>query len=236
VQDGVKGWSGSADAWIAEQGDSGDWSRREILDPALEPVFAKVAGKRVLDVGCGEGRYARLLSGRGATVVGIDPTPELLAVARRRHPAGDYRPASGESLPFGEAEFDVVLCYLSLVDIADDSSAIAEMCRVVRPGGEVVLVTISNVASTTAGWTKDSDGKKLHRTVDRYMECFPLRASWRGIDIVNWHRPLSRTMGAFLKRGMRLTRFLEPLPAPESPGYEAERRAPTFQILTWERM
>lgn len=167
-------------------------------------------------------------------VTGIDPTQALIEVARALHPEGDYRVCAAESLPFEDDSFDIVLSYLSLVDIDDDLAAISEMCRVARPGGQVVVVTVSNMASTSDTWVRDGEGNKLYRTVDRYMECFPIELSWKGINIVNWHRPLGRTMGAFLGHGMRLTQFLEPLPDPSSPLYADEVRVPTFQVLTFE--
>jgi hypothetical protein len=59
--------------------------------------------------------------------------------------------------------------------------------------------------------------------------------AWRGIEIVNWHRPLSRTLQAHLDAGLVLTHFLEPLPPPDSTYYADEFRVPTFQVMAFRK-
>ena len=73
--------------------------------------------------------------GRRRAATGIDPTQSLLEVARKRDPSGDYRPGRAEQLDFDDASFDLVVSYVTLVDIADFRTAIREMARVLRPGG-----------------------------------------------------------------------------------------------------
>lgn len=228
-------WVQSANAWIEGQGDEGDWSRRNILDPALEPFLSSVAGKRVLDLGCGEGRYARKMRDAGAQVTGIDPVPRFIERARELDLGGRYEIGFAESLPFDDASFDFVLSYLTIIDFPDLDAATSEMVRVTAPGGQIVIVTISNLASTTEGWVKDAEGNRAYRTVDRYMEHFSMVLEWKDLKIRNYHRPLSDVLGGFLRRGCVLTDFQEPLPSPDHPGYLDERRVPTFQIMTLRR-
>jgi ubiquinone/menaquinone biosynthesis C-methylase UbiE len=227
----IGGWKESAQAWIASQGEHGDTSRREILDPALDDLLGDVSGLHILDVGCGEGRYARHLAKRGAIVTGIDPVEEFIGIAKERDPKSTYLVSRAESLPLGNKSFDVVLSYLSLVDIPDYVSASREMCRVLKPGGSIVIVTVSNVASTSSGWVKDDEGRKLYRPVDRYMEDFRMDLEWSNIRIQNYHRPLSRILRQFFDAGVALTDFLEPLPRPGTAYYQEEFRAPNFQIM-----
>lgn len=233
---GIRKWIESANAWIADQGTDGDWSRRAILDPALEHILFDPRGKAILDLGCGEGRYCRLLKEKGAVVTGIDPVSQFVEHARSLDSESIYVEGAAESLPFADGSFDIVLSYLSFVDIADLKAAASEITRVLRENGTLVIVTISNVASTTAGWVKDKNGHKTHREVDRYMEEFALDLEWRGIRIRNYHRPLSYTLGLFLDQGFVLTRFVEPLPDPAEPNYKDEHRVPTFQILALDRI
>ena len=233
---GRRKWIECANAWIADQGADGDWSRRAILDPALEPILSDVQGQAVLDLGCGEGRYSRRLVEKGAVVTGIDPVPSFIERARSLDPESRYIEGVAESLPFEDGSFDIVLSYLSLVDIADLDAAASEMMRVLRTRGRLVIVNISNLASSTPGWVKDGDGRKVHRIVDRYMEEFAMDLAWRDIRIRNYHRPLSRVLGLFLNRGFVLTHFDEPLPDPADPKYHEESRVPTFQILCLNRV
>ncbi|MEM7454546.1 MAG: class I SAM-dependent methyltransferase [Planctomycetota bacterium] len=233
--DGIQKWVDSADAWIADQGSDGDRSRRVILDPALERVLQHIEGKAVLDLGCGEGRYARKMKSRGAVVSGVDPVPKFVERARSLDPESNYIEASAENLPFADGAFDVVLSYLSFVDIPDLESAAHEIDRVLRERGQLVIVTLSNLASTTSTWVKDEDGRRIYRKVDRYMEHFFLDLEWRNIRIRNYHRPLSYVLGLFLGRGFVLTEFIEPLPDKSDPGYQEECRVPTFQIFCLDK-
>ena len=227
------GWDESAKAWIEGQGELGDYSRRMILDPCVDQILSDVAGRSVLDVGCGEGRYCRKLAARGAVVTGIDPVQEFIDVASQRLPSGTFVTAFAESLPFPDGSFDTVLSYLTIIDFPDYVGAIREMARVMRPSGKIVVVTVSNLASTTDGWVKDASGAKLYRTVDRYMEEFSMDLEWSGIKIVNYHRPLSAILGVFFDCGLVMDRFIEPLPPVGDPWYADEFRVPTFQVMTF---
>ncbi|MBT9316206.1 class I SAM-dependent methyltransferase [Leptothoe spongobia] len=228
-------WIQSADAWIADQGTEGDWARRAVLDPALEKLLTNTKGKAVLDLGCGEGRYSRILQDNGALVTGIDPVPQFIERARSLDPMSTYVEGTAEDLPFESTSFDIVLSYLTFIDIADLQAASQEIARVLRPGGELIVVSISNMASTTEGWIKDAAGNKAYRKVDRYMEHFAMDLEWRGIRIKNYHRPLSYIFGLFLNHGFVLTRFIEPLPDLSDPYYNEEWRVPNFQIYSFKR-
>jgi SAM-dependent methyltransferase len=100
-----------------------------------------LAGKRVLDVGCGTGRLCAALEALGARTAGVDASAEMLAVARSRLPEGTaLEQARAESLPFGDASFDRVTMQLS-VHLLDRPAAFAEAARVLAPGGRVAICT-----------------------------------------------------------------------------------------------
>jgi SAM-dependent methyltransferase len=131
----MSGWNESADAWLTEIGDDGDFSRQFVLDA---PMLARVRGRgfrTALDVGCGEGRFCRMLQAAGVATVGIDPTLAFIERARALDPGGDYRPATAETLDVPPESFDLVVSYLSLIDIPDLATATAKMERALRPGG-----------------------------------------------------------------------------------------------------
>src|SRR5678816_3013246 len=108
------GWQDSADAWVADMGESGDFGRRYVLDPVMLPRAVARSPGNALDVGCGEGRFCRMLQSRGVEAVGVDPTPALVSVARTRDPRGTYVKATAERRPFREEAFDLVVSYLSV--------------------------------------------------------------------------------------------------------------------------
>lgn len=104
----------------------------------------ELAGKHVLDCGCGNGKYGSLLCARGATVVGIDREPECVTAARKNSPCyEDVVLGTLMELPFGAAEFDVALLryVLHLTPKDDREALLREIRRVVRPGGAVVIET-----------------------------------------------------------------------------------------------
>ncbi len=108
----------------------------------VEEALAPLAGKRVLDVGCGAGALARSLAARGARVTGVDPNTEALAVAREAVPAGTFRAAGAEALPFADASFDGAVFLNSLHHVPEPvmHRALGEAARVVGPAGPIVVV------------------------------------------------------------------------------------------------
>lgn len=108
----------------------------------VEETFAPLAGKRVLDVGCGAGALARSLAARGARVTGVDPNTEALAVAREAVPEGTFQAAGAEALPFADASFDGAVFLNSLHHVPEPvmHRALLEAARVVGPAGSIVVV------------------------------------------------------------------------------------------------
>ena len=107
--------------------------------PALLDAAGVARGSRVLDVACGTGAVAAAAAARGAAVIGVDLSPEMLAVARAHHPTLDLREADAERLPFAEAAFDAVVCNFGLGHFARPERVAAELLRVVAPGGRAAL-------------------------------------------------------------------------------------------------
>ena len=98
-------------------------------------------GTRVLDCGCGAGRFAGLAAGRGATVAGIDAAGALVEIARERAPAGDFRVGDLEDLPWPDAAFDVVTGLSSFQFAQDPVRALGEARRTARRWVVVVVPT-----------------------------------------------------------------------------------------------
>ena len=174
----------------------------------------------------------------GVNAIGIDPTPQLLEAARQRDPSGDYRPGRAERLGFDTASFDLVVSYLTLVDIPDFRAAIAEMTRVLKRGGSLLVANLTGFTSACAaqGWVKDGEGRPLHFPVDRYLDEFPFWFEWAGMRIENWHRPLAAYMTAFLESGLHLTFFSEPEPMSGDASHQEHfRRVPWFAVMEWRR-
>lgn len=233
----TQGWDASAQAWIDVVGVEGDWGRRYVLDaPMLER--ARIGGaRRALDIGCGEGRFCRMLQREGIDTLGIDPTRALIEEARRRDPHGDYRVAAAESLPVEDASVELAVFYLSLIDIDDLDAALREAHRALCPGGRLLIANLQsfNTAAVGQGWSREPDGSRRF-SIDDYLQERPTWIAWQGIRICNHHRPLQRYMQGLLQLGFELRHFAEPAPAGVT-GEKAERyrRAPNFLVMEWVR-
>jgi ubiquinone/menaquinone biosynthesis C-methylase UbiE len=146
------------------------------IDPRIYHVklildyFGDLGGKRVLDVGCGKGRFARVLQERhpAAEIWGLDISEEMLKFV----PAGIHtRAGTMTELPFEDAWFDAVYATESLEHAVEIDVAVGEMCRVVKPGGRIAIID-KNVAQwgrlQTPQWEKWFDRKQLERILARY--------------------------------------------------------------------
>lgn len=227
-------WSSSADAWIKHVG-AGDKSREDILDVAMLAELGSVAGHKILDVGCGEGRFCRMLRARGANTVGLDPVSKLLHQAVTSE-EGHYLCGSGEALPFASGTFDSVIFYLVLLDIPDFQKALREAYRVLRPGGNVLMTDISSLISASPDWSWDENESAFQMSVKNYFEERPEIVEWANIRVINYHRPQSQIFNAFVDAGFRLKRLVEPRPwdpGNNSRSAQISRVAPFFYITHW---
>ena len=130
-------WVQSGQAWGER---ATDWAY--LLEPfarrANEALFSQAGvgqGTRLLDIACGSGYAANVAAGRGAEVSGLDASEALIAIARARTPAGDFRVGDMFALPFGDDRFDAATSFNGIWKGCED--ALIEARRVVRPGGLV---------------------------------------------------------------------------------------------------
>ncbi|MQM28232.1 class I SAM-dependent methyltransferase [Glycomyces albidus] len=127
------------------------WSRdpqgwAEHAEGRIMPLYERVlerlhplAGKRLLDGGCGSGLFAELAASRGADVTGLDAAPGLVEYARRRRTPARYTVGDLQRMPFADGAFDVVTAFNSVLYAADPVRALAEIARVTAPAGRAVV-------------------------------------------------------------------------------------------------
>ena len=192
----------------------------DLRDPAaaaLLELLPDVQGRRLLDLGCGQGRLSRELARRGAAVTGVDISNALLAKARSAEhadPLGiDYVEADVTSAGALAGErFDVVVCHFALSDIDDLSAGIATVARVLAPGGSFVF---SILHPCFPGWGDDAPSSwpvgRGYFTEEWWLAD---NTGFRGKVGAN-HRMLSTYLNALVEHGLALERVAEPIPVGE---------------------
>lgn len=218
-------------------GEEGDFGRKHVLDGPMTARVTARSFRNALDVGCGEGRFCRRLAASGIDTVGIDPTGQLIVRARQAHPGGHYQLGTAEKLDFPDASFDLVVSYLSLIDIPDIAQGIAEMARVLRPSGSLLIANLNSFQTAGApdGWRRLLNGRRRF-TLDHYMTERTDWVSWQGIRVQNWHRPMSTYFKLLIGNGLQLVYFDEPLPTGGTRAkIDRYVRAPYFHVMEWRK-
>lgn len=139
------GWDDVAEEWTRFVRTDSD-----VLYPANAAEFARflpLPGRLTIDVGCGEGRFDRLLSHAGHRVIGIDSSPRLIRLAAEADPQGDYRVADAQALPLDSGTADLVISFMALHDIRDLRAALMEARRVLVKGTSLCFSIIHPIAS-----------------------------------------------------------------------------------------
>ncbi len=202
--------------------------------PAIEALMGEVAGCRICDLACGQGRVARHLADRGARVVGIDLSANLLAIARGHEAAkprgitylqGDARSLDGVA----DGSFDGVVCFMALMDNADLTPTLDSVARVLRPGGWFVFAILRPCYHTARSGEIDSAEGAVRTIGACFVEGYwhPDTRTGPPGKVGAYHRTLSTYANALTGAGLTLERMSEPRGTDESadaPAYSGMRR------------
>jgi SAM-dependent methyltransferase len=197
--------------------------------PAVLELVGEVAGKRVLDAGCGPGLYSEELIARGAELVAVDGSAAMVELARKRlaDRAQVLHADLSEPLPFGESEFDLIVCALVIHHLDDREAGLREFFRVLRPGGHAVIST----QHPTTDWLRKGGSyfevKEEEDIWHRGDDAYPVRF---------WREPLTTFCAAVSDAGFLIERLVEPLPAPAMrerwpEHWEKLQREPGFLVV-----
>jgi len=245
-EDSDRNWSANADTWDAGYDERGDHNRTYYSDPVLLSFLGDVAGRRVLDAGSGAGYLARLLARRGARVVAVENARRFHEIAlayQEREPLGiGFHHNSIAAMPYLEdASMDLAVANYVLIDVRDYEGAIAEIARVLKPGGLFVYTLLHHTSD--GGWHRPAPDSPRREDragwlVDHYFERHALYAQWGDLKpVLGFHRPLRDYIAACKRHGLELRDLEEPelseegkrvLPAPEA---RAARRISVSYVI-----
>ncbi len=176
--------------------------------PAILDLAGDVAGRRILDAGCGAGPLFAELLDRGAIMTGFDSSAKMVELARKRL-GGDaaLRVADiGDPLPFSDGEFDDVISALVLHYLEDWTAPLAEIRRVLKPGGRLIMAV--NHPFIFKLLYPEADYFATVKWVGQYT------FDGQQAELTFWHRPLHAMTDAFTAAGFRTAVVSEPYPAP----------------------
>lgn len=230
-------WETHADWWIEGFTDGADPEYTEQILPLAASELAGAA--RVLDIGCGDGQIARLAVEQGSVVVGIDPTWNCVSVAAERGGGVSYARAGAAQLPFADASFDTAVACLVFEHIDEVDAAIAEVARVLEPGGRFCFFLNHPILQAPGSvWVDDH----MVDPPEQYWRLGPYLDETETIEQVEldvWirfiHRPMSRYVNALAAHGLIIEQMHEPAPPAgfldRAPGYADSAAFPRLLYL-----
>jgi len=238
--DGQDAWEVHAQWWQDELTDGAD---PEYVEQILPIVAAELGDcTHVLDIGTGEGQLARHLRSIGVgRVTGIDPSVNQLGTAVTRAGGPVYARAAAAALPFPDGAFDGVVACLVFEHIEAVEEAIAEVARVLAPGG-VFLFLLNHplLQVPDSGWIDDHILEEQYWRIGPYLvESFEVEEIAPGVHLPFIHRPMSRYVNTLAANGLLLHRMLEPPPPPgflaRAVEYAASASIPRLLVLRTQR-
>ena len=231
-------WETHAQWWIDGFTAGADPEYEEQILPLAAEELA--GAKRILDIGCGDGQVARLAAFGGAEfVVGVDPTWNQIRIAADRGGGIHVARAGADGLPFVDESFDAAVACLVFEHIRSVDTAIAEVARVLRPGGRFCFFLNHPLLQTPgSGWIDDQilDPPEQYWRIGPYLiEEESIEEVEKDVFIPFIHRPLSRYVNALAKNGLLVERMEEPAPPPgfleRAAEYEAAATIPRLLYL-----
>jgi SAM-dependent methyltransferase len=189
------------------------WFYNELLEmPAVLELLGNVRGKKILDLGCGTGIYAKLLTKKGAIVKGFDISPEMIKIAKQENPKLDLKVGSAYNIPFNE-KFDIVLGSLVVDYIRDWNKMFSEIRRVLKDNGIFIFSTGNPVAEFP---DRIKVGKKTIKVLGNYFKEERKYSFWKlngkKIKVFSYHITYETIIRRILKNGFEIIDYKDCFP------------------------
>jgi 2-polyprenyl-3-methyl-5-hydroxy-6-metoxy-1,4-benzoquinol methylase len=235
--DNIQAWSAYSREMIEAIGDEGDAARRYILNPVLFALVGDIAGRAILDAGCGTGYLCRLFAKQGVQVTGVEPAASLFGYAvecEQTEPLGiDYIQEDLSLFTPDHVAFDIVVANMVFMDIPDYQSAIQHCINALKPGGHFIFSLLHPCFDEVdrPDFEKGYSTKGYIR-VDEYLHKFMVQ------QIVGYyiHRPLSAYLNLVIDAGCTIRQVIEPTLTPEGMAVLGEQNRnlhiPNFIVIS----
>lgn len=211
--------------------------------PVLRDLLPRLAGQRVIDLGCGFGWATRWMREQGAaSVLGLDLSQNMIAQAKATttDSAIAYYFTDLDKLNLPTAAFDLAFSSLAFHYVADFARLAGMIYRALAPGGHLVFSIEHPVymAATHPHWIADEDGRKTW-PVNRYSIEGERRTEWFVKDVLKYHRTLGTTLNALIDTGFQIRRVVEFAPTAEQiaqmPELAEEQERPMMLLVSAQR-
>ena len=211
---------------------AGEWHQ-------LKPLFPPLAGKTVLDLGCGYGWHCRFAAEQGAVkVLGLDLSRKMIEEAKRRNAEKriEYRVCGIEEYEYPENKWDCVVSNLALHYIADLDKIFQKVYQTLKPGGNFLFNIEHPVFTAGVGqdWVYTAEGKPQYWPIDNYFIPGKRSTHFLGCEVVKQHHTLTQIMMGLLDNGFELEAVKEAEPPEEMmhiPGMKDELHRPMMLLV-----
>ena len=237
----IKRWDRFADTYAANHTAKGDPHKEVFLNPTLLALIGTVKNKKVLDAGCGEGYFSRILAKSEAVVTAVDYSERMLEIAKERTAFElpiDYRHGNCEDLYFLEDKsFDIIVSNMVIHDLPNYEIAFQEMQRLLVDGGFFVFSILHPCFMTPeSGWERTDEGEKLFWKVDKYFHEDIYEQAMGGKEkILYFHRTLTSYVNAIIATGFSIESIVEPKPSEDMlkkyPSFAEDFRCADFMVF-----
>ena len=235
-------WQENADFWVQIIRGNHDRYRSGLTNAAVLNAIGPASGVRILDAGCGEGYMARELASQGADVLGIDSSANLVqaasALSGTDAASPRFRVADVTGLDDADSSYDLVLCNHLMNDLPDPRGPIAELARVLKPGGRIVILMLHPCFYNDRVSRSNGDNREVasaYFTQRKVTQQFNVDGIVSPAEVTSWHRPLEFYIQALQDAGLWLTDLREPHPTGEQirddPWWQANFPRPLFLLL-----
>jgi 2-polyprenyl-3-methyl-5-hydroxy-6-metoxy-1,4-benzoquinol methylase len=225
----IRAWGADAHS-VDAFGEEGDFAHQHLLNPAIFALLGDVAGKRILDAGCGQGYLCRMLAKKAASVTGLEPAESLYRAALQREEAEPlgitYLQHDLSTFTSHQNRFDAVVANMVLMDIPDYTAAMRNCIAALRPGGTFIFSLLHPCFEEPGSeWLR-----KGYVEVREYLNDHIKPQTYAYL----FHRPLSSYVNFVIQEGCILQHIIEPQLSQELAqqlGNDKDVHVPSFIVI-----